>query len=134
SKPRNSSARSSATPIYRASRSRSSDDSTFNSPTTHRPRRPPSQSLCNDHTGTVVTEVPRRPGQPPRRTVGGTLLKQVTSYRSALGSAQPVTVSRRAGSLDQLDVGGLRTLVAGLSLVGNLRALGERTIAPAHDR
>jgi transposase-like protein len=28
-------------------------------------RRPPSQSLCNDHTGTAVTEVPRRPGQPP---------------------------------------------------------------------
>ena len=29
------------------------------------PRRPRSQSLCNDHTGTAVTEVPRRPGQPP---------------------------------------------------------------------
>jgi hypothetical protein len=28
-------------------------------------RRPPSQSLCNDHTGTAVTEVPRRSGQPP---------------------------------------------------------------------
>jgi uncharacterized membrane protein YdjX (TVP38/TMEM64 family) len=24
-----------------------------------------SQSLCNDHTRTVVTELPRRPGQPP---------------------------------------------------------------------
>ena len=35
------------------------------SPTPPRPRRPPSQSLCNDHTGTAVTEVPRRPGQPP---------------------------------------------------------------------
>ena len=34
-------------------------------PTPPRPRRPPSQSLCNDHTGTVVTEVPRRTGQPP---------------------------------------------------------------------
>ena len=30
------------------------------SPTPSRPRRPRSQSLCNDHTGTVVTEVPRR--------------------------------------------------------------------------
>ncbi len=28
--------------------------------------------MCNDHTGTVVTEVPRRPGQPPNL---GSLLK-----------------------------------------------------------
>ena len=48
----------------RASRSRSNADSTFPSPTPPRPRRPRSQSLCNDHTGTAVTEVPRRPGQP----------------------------------------------------------------------
>ena len=61
-----SSARSSATPTSRASRSRSNDDSTFTSPTPPRPRRPRSQSLCNDHTGTAVTEVPRRPGQPHR--------------------------------------------------------------------
>ena len=33
-------------------------------PTPPPTRRPPSQSLCNDHTGTAVTEVPRRPGQP----------------------------------------------------------------------
>ena len=37
----------------------------------HRPRRPPSQSLCNDHTGTAVTELPRRTGQPPRRLILG---------------------------------------------------------------
>ena len=36
-------------------------------PNPPRPRRPRSQSLCNDHTGTAVTEVPRRPGQPPLR-------------------------------------------------------------------
>jgi len=33
-------------------------------PNPSRPRRSPSQSLCNDHTGTVVTEVPRSTGQP----------------------------------------------------------------------
>ena len=48
----------------RNSQSRSNDDSTFTSPTPPRPRRPRSQSLCNDHTRTVVTEVLRRPGQP----------------------------------------------------------------------
>ena len=53
-----------ATSTCRASPSRSSDDSTFPSPTPSRPRRPQSQSLCNDHTGTVVTEVPRQTGQP----------------------------------------------------------------------
>ncbi len=31
-------------------------------PNPSRPRRPPSQSLCNDHTGTVVTQVPRQTG------------------------------------------------------------------------
>ena len=67
SKPRSNSARSSATPNYHASPSRSNNDSTFPTPTPPRPRRPPSQSLCNDHTGTVVTEVPRRTGQPPPR-------------------------------------------------------------------
>jgi hypothetical protein len=68
SKPRNSSAGSSATPTYPASPSRSNADSTFPSPTPSRPRRPRSQSLCNDHTGTVATEVPRRTGQrPPSR-------------------------------------------------------------------
>src|SRR5207302_9178649 len=48
-----------------ASLSRSNGDSTSPSPTPSRTRRPRSQSLCNDHTGTAVTEVPRRPGQPP---------------------------------------------------------------------
>ena len=60
SKPRSSSARSSATPTSHGSPSRSNADSTSTSPTRPRPRRPPSQSLCNDHTGTAVTEVPRR--------------------------------------------------------------------------
>jgi len=64
SKPRSSSARSSATSTCRASPSRSSGDSTFPSPTPARPRRPQAQSLCSDHTGTVVTEVPRQTGQP----------------------------------------------------------------------
>jgi len=64
SKPRSSSAKSSATPTCPGSRSRSSADSTFTSPTRRRPRRPRSQSLCNDHTGTVVTQVPRQTGQP----------------------------------------------------------------------
>ena len=49
----------------RNSQSRSNYDSTFTSPTPPRPRRPRSQSLCSDHTRTVVTEVPRRPAQPP---------------------------------------------------------------------
>ena len=39
-----------------------------------------------------------------------------------------------AGLLDRLDVDGLGTLVPGLSLVGDLRALGERAIALADDR
>ena len=47
---------------------------------------------------------------------------------------RPVTVVRHAGSLDQLDVDGSGTLLPGLSLVGDLRALRERAIAPAHDR
>ena len=37
-------------------------------PRTH-PGRPPSQSLCNDHNRTAVTEIPRRPGQPRGRPV-----------------------------------------------------------------
>ena len=45
--------------------SRSNANSTSTSPTPPRPRRPRSQSLCNDHTGTAVTELPRRTGQPP---------------------------------------------------------------------
>ena len=53
-------------PTSRASLSRSNHDFTFPSPTPSRPRSPRSQSLCNHHTGTVVTEVPRRPGQPRR--------------------------------------------------------------------
>jgi Transposase, Mutator family len=64
SKPNSSSARSSATPSSRSSPSRSSADFTFTSPPLPRPRRPRSPSLCNDHTRTVVTEVPRQPGQP----------------------------------------------------------------------
>jgi putative transposase len=35
-----------------------------------RPRRPRSQSLCNHHTRTAVTEVPRRMGQPRRSGAG----------------------------------------------------------------
>jgi putative transposase len=65
SKPKSSSARSSATPSSHSSPSRSNADYTPTSPTRKRPRTPRSQSLCNDHTGTVLTEVPRRPGQPP---------------------------------------------------------------------
>jgi hypothetical protein len=58
--------RSSATPSCHSSRSRSNADSTFTSPARPRPRTPRSQSLCNHHTRTVVTEVPRRPGQPQK--------------------------------------------------------------------
>jgi hypothetical protein len=46
-----------ATPTYPASRSRSNANSTFTSPTPPRRKRRPSQSLCNDHIGTVITEI-----------------------------------------------------------------------------
>ena len=55
-----------------------------------RPRRPRSKSLCNDHTETVVTEVPRRPGQP--RSVPG------IDYRAECAAndfAADLLVSRR---------------------------------------
>jgi hypothetical protein len=88
----NSSARSSATPTCRASLSRSSDDSTFPSPIQLRPRRPRSQSLCNDHNGAVVTEVPRRLGQPRSSAACRTI-----SARSAPESAR--AASARSGTL-----------------------------------
>ena len=68
---------SSVTPSYPASPSRSNADSGRTGPTRTRPRRPRSQSLSNDHTWTVVTEVPRRdvgacPGGPSHSPAAAT--------------------------------------------------------------
>src|SRR5438876_10031411 len=53
-----------------------------------------------------------------------------------LASASMRRCGRRgcAGLLDRLDVDGPGTLVPGLGLVGDLRALGERVVALADDR
>ena len=66
--------------------------STFTSPTPSRPRRPPSQSLCNDHTGTVVTEVPRRRGNPSVNR----MLASVSGWPQPSAPGTPATVKRFA--------------------------------------
>jgi hypothetical protein len=63
-----------------------------NPPTTRRPR---SQSLCNDHTGTVVTEIPRRPGQPPRERTGRKACVRGARYRSSRGEDETEVRRRR---------------------------------------
>jgi hypothetical protein len=80
---------------------------------------------------------PRSPNHTPRRRVppGSAPTCRRTSREacSVVISARacpPVTVGRRAGSLDQLDVDGPGTLLSGLSLVGDLRALRERWPPP----
>ena len=88
SKPRSSSAKSSATSTCPASPSRLSDDSTFPSPPPSRPRRPRSQSLCNAHTGIAVTEVPRRMGQPPCRCTLGHGTQRIVEHREPVAEQQ----------------------------------------------